>query len=133
VHFCLCTASAVVAAPSSPKHPTEVSRRPQGFVEITMPEVPRFARFSRCVLDALSWSQERSGLPGAKATLMAQGDAIAGATADGTPSTIALKQFGHFNEAIKRDGPRPLPGRWRAALLSIGRALGIATQTTNTS
>ena len=47
---------------------------------------------------------ERSGLLGAKAMLVAQGEAVAGATAAGTPAAIALKRFGHFNGAIKRDG-----------------------------
>jgi hypothetical protein len=60
--------------------------------------------YSGCILDALSWSMERSGLLGAKAMLVAQGEAIAGATAAGTPAAIALKRFGHFNGAIKRDG-----------------------------
>lgn len=77
---------------------------PSMSIEVAMPEVPRFAMYSGCVLDALSWSMERSGLLGAKAMLVAQGEAIAGATAAGTPAAIALKGFGHFNGAIKRDG-----------------------------
>jgi hypothetical protein len=77
---------------------------PSMSIEVAMPEVPRFAMYSGCVLDALSWSMERSGLLGAKAMLVAQGEAIAGATAAGTLATIALKRFGHFNGAIKRDG-----------------------------
>ena len=44
-----------------------------GFVtEVGMPEVPRFAMYSGCVLDALSWQMERSGLLGAKAMLVAR-------------------------------------------------------------
>jgi hypothetical protein len=78
---------------------------PSMSIEVGMPEVPRFAMYSGCVLDALSWQMERSGLLGAKAMLVAQGEAIAGATAAGTPAAaIALKRFGHFNGAIKRDG-----------------------------
>ena len=77
---------------------------PSMSIEVGMPEVPRFAMYSGCVLGALSWQVERSGLLGAKAMLMAQGEAIAGATAAGTPAAIALKRFGHFNGAIKRDG-----------------------------
>jgi hypothetical protein len=77
---------------------------PSMSIEVAMPEVPRFAMYSGCVLDTLSWSMERSGLLGAKAMLVAQGEAIAGATAAGTPAAIALKRFGHFNGAIKRDG-----------------------------
>ena len=36
--------------------------------------------------------------------LVAQGETVAGATGAGTPAAIALKRFGHFNGAIKRDG-----------------------------
>jgi hypothetical protein len=73
-------------------------------IEVGMPEVPRFAMYSGCVLDSLSWAMERSGLLGAKAMLVAQGETIAAATAAGTPAAIALKRFGHFNGTIKRDG-----------------------------
>ena len=73
-------------------------------IEVGMPEVPRFAMYSGCVLDQLSWQMERSGLLGAKATLVAQGEIIAAAPAAGTPAAIALKRFGHFNGTIKRDG-----------------------------
>lgn len=77
---------------------------PSMSIEVAMPEVPRFAMYSGCMLDALSWTMERSGLLGAKATLVAQGETIAGATGAGTPAAIAMKRFGHFNGAIKRDG-----------------------------
>ncbi len=77
---------------------------PSMSIEVAMPEVPRFAMYSGCVLDSLSWQMERSGLLGAKAMLVAQGETIAGATAAGTPAAITLKRFGHFNGAIKRDG-----------------------------
>ncbi len=73
-------------------------------IEVGMPEVPRFAMYSGCVLDQLSWQIERSGLLGAKAMLVAQGETIAAVTGAGAPAAIALKRFGHFNGAIKRDG-----------------------------
>ena len=76
---------------------------PSMSIEVGMPEVPRFAMYSGCVLDSLSWAMERSGLLSSKATLVAQGETIAGATAAGPPAAIALKRFGHFNGAIKRD------------------------------
>ena len=73
-------------------------------IEVGMPEVPRFAMYAGCVLDQLSWQMQRSGLLSCKATLIAQGETIAAVTGAGTPATIALKRFGHFNGAIKRDG-----------------------------
>ena len=77
---------------------------PSMSIEVGMPEVTRFAMYSGCVLDALSWSMERSGLLSSKVMLVAQGETIAGATAAGTPAAITLRRFGHFNGAIKRDG-----------------------------
>ena len=77
---------------------------PSMSIEVGMPEVPRFAMYSGCVLDALSWSMERSGLLSSKVMMVAQGEAIAAVTGAGTPTAIALKRFGHFNGAIKRDG-----------------------------
>jgi hypothetical protein len=77
---------------------------PSMSIEVGMPEVPRFAMYSGCVPDSLSWQMERSGLLGAKAMLVAQGETIAAATGAGTPATMALKRFGHFNGSIKRDG-----------------------------
>ena len=77
---------------------------PSMSIEVGMPEVPRFAMYSGCVLDALSWSMERSGLLSSKVMMVAQGEAIAAVTGAGTPAAITLKRFGHFNGAIKRDG-----------------------------
>jgi hypothetical protein len=73
-------------------------------IEVGMPEVPRFAMYAGCVLDALSWQMQRSGLLSCKASLIAQGETIAAVTGAGTPAANALKRFGHFNGAIKRDG-----------------------------
>lgn len=44
--------------------------QPSMSIEVGMPEVPRFAMYSGCVLDSLSWQMERSGLLGAKAMLV---------------------------------------------------------------
>ena len=46
-------------------------------IETAMPEVPRFAMYSGCVLDQLSWQMQRSGLLTATARLVAQGEAVA--------------------------------------------------------
>lgn len=67
-----------------------------------MPEVPRFAIYSGCVLDQLSWQMQRSGLLTATARLVAQGETIGTVSNAGTPAPIDLKRFGHFNGAITR-------------------------------
>ena len=73
-------------------------------IETAMPEVPRFAMYSGCVLGQLSWQMQRSGLLTATAKLVAQVEAVATTTAAGTPSQPALKRFGHFNGSITRNG-----------------------------
>ena len=77
---------------------------PSVSIETGMPEVPRFAMYSGCMVDSLSWQMARSGLLTATASIVAQGEAIATSSAAGTPADIALKRFGHFNGAITRNG-----------------------------
>ena len=73
-------------------------------IETAMPEVLRYAMYSGCVLDQISWQMQRSGLLTATAKLIAQGEAIATSSAAGTPTGWNLQRFGHFNGAIKRNG-----------------------------
>jgi hypothetical protein len=73
-------------------------------IETGMPEVPRFAMYSGCVLDTLSWQMQRAGLLTATASLVAQGEAVAASSAAGTLAGIALQRFGHFNGSIARNG-----------------------------
>jgi hypothetical protein len=77
---------------------------PSFSVETGMPEVPRFAMYSGCMVDSLNWQMARSGLLTATASIVAQGENIATSTAAGTPVNIALKRFGHFNGSITRNG-----------------------------
>jgi hypothetical protein len=77
---------------------------PSMSIETAMPEVPRFAMYSGCMLDQLSWQVQRAGLLTATARLVAQGETIAGTTLAGTPADLGLQRFGHFNGAISRDG-----------------------------
>jgi len=77
---------------------------PSMSIETRMPEVPRFAMYSGCVLDQLSWQMQRSGLLTATASLVAQEEAIATATKAGTLAELALHRFGHFNGSISRNG-----------------------------
>ena len=73
-------------------------------IETGMPEIPRFAMYSGCVLDTLSWQMQRSGLLTATASLVAQGESIAAASAAGTLADLGLQRFGHFNGSITRNG-----------------------------
>ncbi len=77
---------------------------PSMAIEVAMPEIPRFAMYTGCVLDQLSLQMERSGLLTADVKLIAQGENVATTTAAGTPTAYALQRFGHFNGAIKRNG-----------------------------
>lgn len=78
---------------------------PSMAIELGMPDVPRFAMFTGCMVDQLSWSMARSGLLTAEARLVAQGSNVAAATAAGTPTEFAsLQRFGHFNGTVKREG-----------------------------
>ncbi|WP_420024181.1 phage tail tube protein (plasmid) [Cereibacter azotoformans] len=77
---------------------------PSMSIETGMPEVPRYAMYSGCVLDQLSWQMQRSGLLTATARLVAQGEAVGTTTSAGAPAELALKRFGHFNGSIKRNG-----------------------------
>jgi hypothetical protein len=73
-------------------------------IETGMPEIPRFAMYSGCVLDTLSWQMQRSGLLTASASLVAQGENITAASAAGTLTDLGLQRFGHFNGSITRNG-----------------------------
>lgn len=77
---------------------------PSMSIETGMPEVPRYAMYSGCVLDSLNWQMQRSGLLTATASLVAQGEAIASTSAAGTLADLDLQRFGHFNGAITRNG-----------------------------
>ena len=77
---------------------------PSMAIETAMPEVPRYAMYTGCVCDQLSWQMARSGLLTATARLVAQGESVAATTAAGTPTSLALQRFGHFNGAITRNG-----------------------------
>jgi Phage tail tube protein len=77
---------------------------PSFAIETAMPEVPRYALYSGCVLDQLSWQLQRAGLFTATARLVAQGETVATSTAAGPPAELELKRFGHFNGSISRNG-----------------------------
>jgi hypothetical protein len=73
-------------------------------IETGMPEIPRYAMYSGCVLDQINWQMQRSGLLTATARLVAQGETVGTTTSAGTPAALELQRFGHFNGAITRNG-----------------------------
>ena len=77
---------------------------PSMSIETGMPEVPRYAMYSGCVLDSVTWQMQRSGLLTATASLVAQGEAFSSTSAAGTPADLDLQRFGHFNGSITRNG-----------------------------
>ncbi len=77
---------------------------PSMAVEVALPEIPRFAMYTGCVMDELRWTMERRGLLTATAKLVAQGENVATTTAAGTPTAWNLQRFGHFNGSILRNG-----------------------------
>lgn len=77
---------------------------PSMSIETGMPEVPRFAMYSGCVLDQINWQMQRSGLLTATARLVAQGETVGTTTNAGTLTALELQRFGHFNGAITRNG-----------------------------
>jgi hypothetical protein len=52
-------------------------------IETGMPEVPRYAMYSGCVLDQITWQMQRSGLLTATARLVAQGETVGTTTSAG--------------------------------------------------
>jgi hypothetical protein len=73
-------------------------------IETAMPELPRYATYTGCVVDQLSWQMARSGLLTATARLVAQGEAVGAVSGAGTPTALGLQRFGHFNGSITRNG-----------------------------
>ncbi|KGM85924.1 hypothetical protein rosmuc_04260 [Roseovarius mucosus DSM 17069] len=70
---------------------------PSMSIEIAMPAVPRYAMYTGCVLDQLSWQVQRAGLLTATARLVAQGEAIATTSAAGSPTDLPLRPFQRRN------------------------------------
>ncbi len=73
-------------------------------IEVAMPEVPRYAMYTGCMVDQIAWRMERSGLLTASVSVVAQGETVANTSAAGTPTDFTLQRFGHFNGSIKRNG-----------------------------
>lgn len=85
--FCLRTTGAA-PGPFTHEFRSGAWSLPSMSIETGMPEVPRYAMYSGCVLDSLSWQMQRSGLLTATASLVAQGEAIASTSAAGNHSLV---------------------------------------------
>lgn len=77
---------------------------PSMSIEVGMPEVPSFSMYSGARVDTLNWTMQRSGLLTSTVGLIAQGETRATSTQAGTPETVALERFGHFQGSVKRGG-----------------------------
>lgn len=92
------------AAPYSHEFRSGSWTLPSMSIETGMPEVPRYAMYSGCVVDQISWTMQRSGLLTATVSLVSQEETTGAASTAGTLASIDLTRFGHFNGSIKRDG-----------------------------
>ncbi|MFZ5752368.1 MAG: phage tail tube protein [Pseudomonadota bacterium] len=98
-------------APFTHEFRSDSGTLPRLSIETGMPEVPRYAMYSGCVLDQITWQVQRSGFLTATARLVAQGETVGTMTSAGTPAALELKRFGHFNGSITRNGtPTPRSG-----------------------
>jgi len=84
---------------------------PSMAIETAMPEVPRYAMYTGCVCDQLSWQMARSGLLTATARLVAQGESVAATiTRNGSPlGNVISAEVTYSNgldriETIRSDG-----------------------------
>ena len=73
-------------------------------IETGFPEVPSFSMVTGACVSELGWDIARKGLLTAKASLMAQGEVTAAASAAGTTTELALQRFTHFNGSVSRNG-----------------------------
>lgn len=73
-------------------------------IEVGHPDVPFFSMYSGVKVSELEINMQRKGLITAKLGLIAQGEAVAAATAGGTPTVLDLQRFGSFNGAVQRNG-----------------------------
>lgn len=86
---------------------------PSMAIETAMPEVPRFAMHSGCVLDRLSLQMQRSGLLTATARLVAQGETIAAMAASiaRTPPWPPCQAGSRCGFPTRRSSPKPSTAR----------------------
>ena len=77
---------------------------PSMAIEVGMPDVPHYAMYAGVKLNELTWRMQRSGLLTGTARLIAQGEALDTSSNAGTPGSLTLARFGHFQGSISRNG-----------------------------
>ncbi len=77
-------------------------------LEVGFPEVPHFAVFSGAKVDKLAFQMRRSGLLTAKASVIAQGQAVDTDSIDATPDALVLNRFGNFNGQVLAGSVTPV-------------------------
>ncbi len=73
-------------------------------LEVGMPEVPIFFTEAGVRVNSAQFTFARSGAANATLNCIAQGEADAGVTGGGTPTTASLTRFNQFQASIKKDG-----------------------------
>jgi hypothetical protein len=79
---------------------------PSFSAEIGMPDLPWYGLNTGCVANSIAWTMNRSGLITATVNVIAQGETTASVSAVGAPAEMALRRFGAFNGAVRRNGTR---------------------------
>lgn len=77
---------------------------PSGSVEIGHPEVPSFAMNKGVMANSLAIRMQRSGQAQATIGVISQAEAIAGASAAGTPAEMEVTRFSQFQGSVSQDG-----------------------------
>ena len=78
---------------------------PSMAIETAMPEVPRFAMYSGCVLDQLSWQMQRVWSADSDCPAWSRkGKASPPQPPLARLPRLGLQRFGHFNGTVKRNG-----------------------------
>lgn len=95
------------AAPYKHAFPSESWALPSMSIEIGMPEVPRFAIYSGCMVDKIDWRMEHSGLMNATVSIIGRDENTATATRTGaslmTLTPANETRFGNFVGCISAD------------------------------
>ena len=77
---------------------------PSMSIEVGLPDVPFFGMNYGARANSLSVQAQRSGLLSATVNVIAQGEAMATATAAGTPTALDVERFSQFQGSITRNG-----------------------------
>lgn len=77
---------------------------PSMSIEVGLPDVPFFGMNYGARANSLSVQAQRSGLLSATVNVIAQGEAVAAATAAGSPTSFDIERFSQFQGSITRNG-----------------------------